>query len=94
MRFKKSGLPCTRVNSVKDVMEDGQVEALDALAEIDDPEFGKLRFAGLPFKLDGKPGLAVRRAPKLGEHTREVLREAGYDEQRIDSLIEQNVIIG
>jgi crotonobetainyl-CoA:carnitine CoA-transferase CaiB-like acyl-CoA transferase len=93
-RFKKSGLPCTRVNSVKDVMEDGQVEALEAITEIEDEEFGKLRFAGLPFKIDGKPGQAVRRAPKLGEHTREVLREAGYDEERISSLIEQNVVIG
>ena len=93
-RFKASGMPCTRVNSVQDLMEDGQVEALGALAEIDDAEFGKLKFAGLPFKLDGKPGRAAHRAPKLGEHTREVLREAGYDESRIASLIEQNVVIG
>ncbi len=70
------------------------MEAVGALAEIDDAEFGKLKFAGLPFKLDGKPGRAAHRAPKLGEHTREVLREVGYDESRIASLIERNVVIG
>ncbi|MCZ6645547.1 MAG: CoA transferase [SAR324 cluster bacterium] len=93
-RFKASGLPCTRVNNVRDLMEDGQVEQLGALVELEDPEYGKMRFTGLPFKLDGKPGQAVRRAPRLGEHTREILQELGYDEARIGALIDQNVIVG
>ncbi|MCZ6472746.1 MAG: CoA transferase [SAR324 cluster bacterium] len=93
-RFKASGLPCTRVNNVRDLMEDGQVEQLGALVELEDPEYGKMRFTGLPFKLDGKPGQAVRRAPRLGEHTREILQEIGYDEARIGALIDQNVIVG
>jgi len=92
-RFKASGMPCTRVNNIKDLMEDGQVQALGALLKLDDPEYGELEFAGMPFFLDGRSGEAVRRAPRLGEHTREILGGIGYDETRIASLLDKNVII-
>jgi crotonobetainyl-CoA:carnitine CoA-transferase CaiB-like acyl-CoA transferase len=93
-RFNATGMPCTRVNSVKELMEDGQVQALGALAQLDDPEYGKLEFAGLPFFLDEGQGLTIRRAPRLGEHTREILQEIGYDDARIASLLEKNVVTG
>ena len=92
--LRKAGVPCAPVNSLEQVLADGQVQAIGALAELDDPDYGALRFANLPFFLDGRPGQVHRRAPRLGEHTREVLAGLGYDEARIAALLSPAVVNG
>ena len=41
---------------------------------------------GIPVKLSGTPGAIRRPAPQLGEHTAEVLREAGFSDAEIEAL--------
>jgi crotonobetainyl-CoA:carnitine CoA-transferase CaiB-like acyl-CoA transferase len=56
---------------------------------------GAVRQLGIPVKLDRTPGDHDRLpGPALGEHTEEVLRAAGYDEQEIARLIEQGAVAG
>jgi len=54
--------------------------------EADHPTLGRLKTLGSPIKMSETPPLATRRAPLLGEHTREVLREAGCSEEEIAAV--------
>ncbi|NIP72689.1 MAG: CoA transferase, partial [Gammaproteobacteria bacterium] len=76
------------------MLQDGQAEAIGAIAEVDDAHFGPLRFANLPFFLEGRKGRVQARAPRLGEHTRAVLADLGYDEARIQALIDEGAVRG
>jgi len=92
--LRAAGVPCAPVNNLAQVLADGQVDAIGALAALDDPDQGSLRLANLPYFLDGEGGRVNRRAPRLGEHTRAVLAGLGYDEARIAALLEQGAIHG
>jgi crotonobetainyl-CoA:carnitine CoA-transferase CaiB-like acyl-CoA transferase len=62
------------------------------LVDLEDPALGTLRHIGVPVKLSETPGSVRRRAPGLGEHSREVLLEFGFDAAEIDSLVEAGVV--
>jgi alpha-methylacyl-CoA racemase len=56
--------------------------------EMEQPELGPVRLLGLPVKLSRTPGDGTRPAPALGEHTAEILIEAGFSRDEAASLIE------
>lgn len=63
------------------------------LAEIDQPGApDPVVVAGTAIKLDETPGGVRRRAPLLGEHSREVLAEAGFAPDEIDGLVEDGAV--
>jgi crotonobetainyl-CoA:carnitine CoA-transferase CaiB-like acyl-CoA transferase len=64
------------------------------VVEVEQPELGAVRLLGVPIKLDRTPGDATRPAPALGEHTEEVLREAGISDEEIGALIESGAAAG
>jgi crotonobetainyl-CoA:carnitine CoA-transferase CaiB-like acyl-CoA transferase len=88
----KAGVPCSKLNTVGGLMADGQVDALDAFNHTDDPDYGSIQVPGLPFHLSGAGKPKVRRPPRLGEHTREVLAEIGYDGGKIDTLVKSGAV--
>jgi crotonobetainyl-CoA:carnitine CoA-transferase CaiB-like acyl-CoA transferase len=49
-------------------------------------ELDGIRMLGIPVKLSGTPGAIRRTAPQLGQHTAEVLREAGFSDAEIAAL--------
>jgi crotonobetainyl-CoA:carnitine CoA-transferase CaiB-like acyl-CoA transferase len=51
----------------------------EMVVELDQPEIGTVRLLGMPVKFSRTPGDPTRPAPALGEHTEEVLMEAGLD---------------
>jgi crotonobetainyl-CoA:carnitine CoA-transferase CaiB-like acyl-CoA transferase len=87
-----AGVPSSRINNLGDLMEEGQVDALEAVKRIDDPEYGELRVSGPPFHMTGFGNGGPFRAPKLGEHTREILTGLGYDEARITALLDKGIV--
>jgi len=57
------------------------------VVDVDHPTLGPLRTLGSPVKMSATPPVAGRRAPLLGEHTREVLRQAGCSESEIRAVL-------
>ena len=83
----RAGVPAGAVNTVPQAFAQPHVAHRDMLIES-----GGHRAPGIPVKLKQTPGGAGRRPPSFGEHSREVLAEAGFDEATIDSLIEAGVV--
>lgn len=68
--LEAAGVPCAPVNTLPEVLADPQTEAVGMLMQVPGLD---LRLMGLPIMLDGARPPIARRAPKLGEHTLEVL---------------------
>ncbi len=74
------------VNRPADILASAQLARRDWWRDIDDPARGHLRYPGLPWALEGTPASLRRPAPLLGEHTDEVLAEAGMTEAERTAL--------
>jgi crotonobetainyl-CoA:carnitine CoA-transferase CaiB-like acyl-CoA transferase len=80
------------VNTIDDVVADEQFHAAHAVVDVPD-EQGTLPMLATPVDFDGRPPTPRWRAPLLGEHTREVLREMGLDEDATASLVADGVAV-
>jgi crotonobetainyl-CoA:carnitine CoA-transferase CaiB-like acyl-CoA transferase len=75
----------------EDLVHDPQIAERRFIAEWDQPDVGVRGFPGFPIHFGHAPS-RVFSAPPLGGHNREVLRELGYDDDRITELTEQGVL--
>ena len=89
----KYELPVGPINTVAEVLEDPHIHAREMVKELTHPEYGPLRYVGIPVKLSDTPGALQGPPPRFGEHNRDVLTELGYDERAIDQLAMSQVIV-
>jgi len=82
----------TSVQDIKDVVEDPQVMANRYMIEIEHPAYGPTKTMGFPWDLSETPASWRRGAPKLGEHTEEVLLGIGYEKEDLVKFREDGVI--
>jgi CoA:oxalate CoA-transferase len=88
-----AGVPTGPVQTAGEIFNDPQVETRNMLVDIEDPEYGEHTFARTPMRLSDTTEIEKQPAPRLGEHTREILHEvAGYSENEIANLEEQAVV--
>ncbi len=85
-------VPCGAINNLAEVFADEQVQHRDMVVWSDHPQGGKIRLVGSPMKLSATP-VSVRRAPPLlGQHTREILEQAGLSAEQIERLHQTGVV--
>ena len=85
-------IPCGPINDYSQVFADPQVVAREMMVDVEHPTLGRLKALGSPIKMSATPPTVTRRAPLLGEHTAEVLREAGYSALDLEALLKCDAI--
>ena len=90
-RAQESGYPAAPLNDMGEVFADPHLLARNFFYEIDHPVTGRLNYPGPPFRMSANPW-SPQRAPLLGEHTEEVLRQLGYDADALATLRAERVI--
>jgi crotonobetainyl-CoA:carnitine CoA-transferase CaiB-like acyl-CoA transferase len=86
--LERADIPVQRMNSLDDIVGDPHLNAIGYLQVVDHPSEGRIRMLAVPSEWSGSRPEYRRHAPRLGEHTREVLDEAGLSNQQITSLLE------
>ena len=85
--LNRAGVPCSPVQTIREVFDSPQVQATGMLEEIRHPTAGTVRMAGLPVKFSRTPASIRLAPPLLGEHNRQVLDEwLGLDDAAIADL--------
>ena len=87
-----AGVPAGPVNTVPAALEQPQVTAREMVVEIEHPVAETLKMLGSPLKLSAQPTSIRRPPPVLGEHTDEILAEAGYTAAQVTELREAGVV--
>ncbi|WP_456468640.1 CaiB/BaiF CoA transferase family protein [Archaeoglobus sp.] len=87
----KAGVPCGAVNTIKEVIEHPQTNYRKTVVDVEYPGLGKIKLFNNPVKFS-EFEVEVRRPPKLGEHTEEVLKSIGLSESEIEKLREEGVV--
>jgi crotonobetainyl-CoA:carnitine CoA-transferase CaiB-like acyl-CoA transferase len=90
--LNRAGVPAGPVYTVPQVFEDPQVRHMKATAQAVASSGKTCTFITQPVHLERTPGSVQSAAPECGEHTDEVLREAGLDDQEIRALRELGVV--
>ncbi len=91
-RLRAADVPFAPVGDPATIHEDPQVVANELLFEMDHPIAGRLRQPRPLGDFDGTPNGVERGAPGVGEHTRDIAREAGYADADIDALLAAGVL--
>jgi crotonobetainyl-CoA:carnitine CoA-transferase CaiB-like acyl-CoA transferase len=90
--FERNGLPFAPITRPEELFDDPHLNATGGLAPLTLPDGRATRVPLFPFTLDGER-LPVRlQPPKLGEHTHELLRAAGYSDEQLHALQARGII--
>jgi crotonobetainyl-CoA:carnitine CoA-transferase CaiB-like acyl-CoA transferase len=80
------------VNDIAEMIEDPQIKHRGLIAEIEHPTEGRLKQIAPTVKLSATPGAMWLPPPRLGEHTREILKSLAYTDETIESLARDGVV--
>jgi crotonobetainyl-CoA:carnitine CoA-transferase CaiB-like acyl-CoA transferase len=84
--LRRLEIPAARMSSLDDVMTDPQLKASGFFKRATHPTEGEILYTDLPVRFSDGPTSSTRLQPRLGEHSFEVLREAGLSDREIETL--------
>lgn len=86
-RLDQADIPCMLMHDIDSLLKDPHLLAVGMLQHVEHPSEGRMLEIGVPFSFSGSSGLSVQKpAPQLGEHSVQVLTEAGFDCKAIEAL--------
>ena len=90
--FDAAGVPVGPVNTMNEALADPQALARGMIVDLVHPQAGATKALGCPVHFSATPTAVTRPAPMLGEHTREVLAQAGYSNADIEAFVAEGVV--
>jgi crotonobetainyl-CoA:carnitine CoA-transferase CaiB-like acyl-CoA transferase len=91
-KFRAADIWCGPVYGYADLVEDPQIKHNGTFVEYDHPTEGRVKVPGFPIRFSRTPSAITRGAPLVGEHSEDILREAGRSDADIAQLIESGVV--
>src|SRR5438093_1152186 len=91
-RFEAAQVAAGPIYEFDEVFDDPQVQHLGLVTEVDQPGYGQAKMLAFPVRASATPATIRRPAPRLGEHTAEVLGELGLARAEIERLAASGVV--
>jgi crotonobetainyl-CoA:carnitine CoA-transferase CaiB-like acyl-CoA transferase len=89
--LRRADIPAMPMQTLESLIDDAHLQAVKLFELADHPSEGKVRQMRNPTRWSATPLSAIRHAPRLGEHSSEVLREIGYDEGQIKQMLDSGI---
>lgn len=90
--LQQHDVPFAPVYDLEDFMDDPQVQHNRTVFDAEDPKGGTMRYVRHPGIYEKTPATLRRHPPRYGEHTEEILREAGFSEEQVSQLRESAIV--
>jgi len=86
------GVPCSPIHTIEQAVNHPQLAARDLIAHTAHAKLGDMPSIGFPIAFNGSRPQPASAPPTLGQHSREVLADAGYDAGEIEALLAERVV--
>ena len=86
-------IPATPIYALDELPEHPHLKAVGLFQRTAHPSEGGIRYLNPPTRFAATPAEVRRQAPLLGQHTEEILREAGYSEEEITALTTRGIVL-
>ncbi len=90
--FRANDIWAGPVYGYEDLVQDPQIAHNGTFVEYDHPSEGRVKTPGFPIRFSKTPSTVERGAPQIGEHSREVLAQAGFDDAAIERLLANGAV--
>ena len=91
-RLEEAGVPCGPIHDLTDMLSEPQIIANQSVTQLVHPQHGPYLVPNNPIRFERSPAGPRGYAPGLGQHTAEILAEAGYSPEEISQLFADAVI--
>lgn len=90
--LNQAGIPAGPILDIPQMHQDPQALAREMIVDVEHPRAGTVKTLGAPVKFHGTPGSINSAAPLLGQHSLEILAEAGFTDVDIERFIDKGVV--
>jgi crotonobetainyl-CoA:carnitine CoA-transferase CaiB-like acyl-CoA transferase len=91
--FERCDIPCAPMNDLDALIDDPHLAAVEFFQTRTHPTEGQIRYNGIPSRWNGAALKITRHAPRIGEHSVAVLKEAGVPAAEIGALLDSGATV-